>query len=276
MAIIVVLAMLTAPTVPAAMSAAQDADISWFIPQTQPCHIETTESSVKGYCDGMVSFLTKNLPDYRHQIAVRPIPRLWHEIAHRDGVCTVVAGKSPERLEQGVFSERPFWSITNRVIIAASRSALFQPYVENRIIDLDALGQNAQLRGLVLAGKNYGPVINAFLASPQRAAQIIPLNSTEFPIKMIMEQRADFVFGYSIDLAYQVTKQKLSGEFVTYAIKGDVTHYDAFVACSNGPLGRRVIASVNQLLGDPANWEAYLRPLQPWYQQDEFESALKY
>jgi uncharacterized protein (TIGR02285 family) len=254
--------------------AAEHSRILWMVSGQPPAFIAEPPMAHQGYGDLQLDFLTHHLPDFEHQIITAPLNRIWFQIGQDDAICTVVAGKTAAREAVGVFSQRPFWSVTNRLVARKRDLARFLPYVDEQgMIDLGGLAHASGLTGAYDSGGSYGPQIDGLIADPTRSVIMTPQPKIRTPLRMLAESRINFFFAYEMQVRYYRTLDKLDDEFIYFPIKGDPSHYDAFVACANKPIGRQMIAAVDKLLEDKANMSAFLDSLKNWYGPQDFALA---
>ncbi len=95
------------------------------------------------------------------------------------------------------------------------------------------------------------------------------------PLSLLDKERVDFVFGYYMETAYYRRAHQSSTEFTALPTIPEQMRQDAYVACSDGPRGRKVIAAVDALLASDAAMMAYVENLRGWYSPAEFEIAQK-
>ncbi len=93
------------------------------------------------------------------------------------------------------------------------------------------------------------------------------------PLTLLDKGRVDFVFGYSMELTYYRQLGRLADHFTALPTTPEPARQDGYIACSNQPLGHRVIAAIDALLAPDESMLAYIEPLRDWYSPADFEQA---
>jgi uncharacterized protein (TIGR02285 family) len=259
-----------------AASAARAEDVTWILPEFPPGFIRGPFRTGEGYGDRQLKFLIEHLPQFHHTVLNGSASRLWHEMEHHDGICTLLVAKLPEREKLAVFSARSFWGAANHMIVRTDRLGDFAPFRDKSgAVDLSRLASDGHLRGGYTDTSSYGSTIDAFIHDPDRK---IPLEMTphlRMPLVLLDKGRIDFVFGYYMEMTYYRQLNRLGDDFTALPILPEQVHQDGYVACSNQPLGHRVIAGIDALLAPDDMMLAYIAPLRDWYSAEDFEAAQK-
>jgi len=268
------LAILLGLTIAATASAADD--VLWMVPEFPPAFIPGPFRAGEGYGDRQLDFLTSHLPQFNHTRIAAPGSRLWHEIGRRDGVCTLAAARLPDREKIAAFSARAFHGTANRVIVRTDQLPRFQPYLDSSgALDLTRLAADDKLRGAYTETTSYGPNIDAFVRNNARKAPLQMVSHLRMPLALLDKRRVDFVFGYYMEMNYFRQLDRLGDNFTALPTTPEMAPLGGHVACSNGPLGREVIAAVDALLATDEGMLAYIEPLRDWYSPADFEAARK-
>lgn len=247
-----------------------------MLPESPPIFITEKALQGQGYGDGELRYLTSHLPQFQHTILYATTSRVWHEMEHRDGICVISVAKLPEREKFAVFSARPVYGATNNVIVRTDKLAGFQPFLDkNGHIDLDRLAADSHLVGAYSDGASYGPVIDAFIRDPARKTPLELTPHMRVPLSLLDKDRLDFVFGYYMEMAYYRRTHERSSAFTALPTSPEPLRQDSYIACSDGPRGREVIAAIDTLLASDDAMLAYVENLRGWYSPADFEIARK-
>lgn len=261
------------------MGAAQAAwgeDVTWILPEFPPGFIRGPFRAGEGYGDRQLKFLIERLPQFHHTVLNGSASRLWHEMEHRDGVCTLSVAQLPEREKLAVFSARAFWATVNQVIVRTDRLADFAPLRDKSgAIDLARLAADTHLRGGYTDTSSYGPSLDSFIHDANRKTPLEMTPHLRMPLVLLDKGRIDFVFGYYMEMTYYRQLTRLGDDFTALPTLPEPAHQDGHVACSNQPLGRKVIAAVDALLASDDAMLAYIEPLRDWYSPADFAAAQK-
>jgi hypothetical protein len=226
--------------------------VSWMRADLPPQWILDGELADQGWGDVQMRGLFPQLPGYDHQVIQGSLSRIWYEIEHRDGVCFTGAARNAERETFAVFSHRAIVVPAYGVTVRAHDVARFARALdEDRVIDLDKLGEDDKLTGGYTASREHFPAINLLHAG-----------------------RLDFIFAEPVEAPYYKARFHLSSEFITLPIKGNAPSIKGYVVCSNGPIGRALITQLDLLLDQDDAWARFLRPLRRWMTAKDFAKAL--
>ncbi len=87
---------------------------------------------------------------------------------------------------------------------------------------------------------------------------------------MLDKSRVDYAFGYVNELTYYRRVHPDSAEMVAIPVAGQPRILYTHVACSDGPIGRRVIARIDELLSQMSLPPPYFEATGRWYDPDDF------
>lgn len=259
-----------------AATAAAAEDVTWILPEFPPAFISGPALARQGYGDRQLKFLIEHLPQFHHTTLNSTSARIWHEIEMREGVCTLAAARLPERERLAVFSARSFRGATNQVVIRTDHLRDFQPFLDpSGALDLARLAASDHLRGGFTDGASYGPAIDAFIHDPARRTPLDMTPHLRMPLTLLDKGRLDFVFGYYMEMTYYRRIGLLDDHFTALPTRPEQSRQDGYVACSDTPLGHKVIAAVDALLASDETMLAFIEPLRDWYSPADFEAAQK-
>ena len=245
--------------------------IEWVLPDVPPIFIKEGPLRDTGFGDRQLRFLIGALPDFEHHIRLVPPGRLWFEMSHEDGICSLGVAKTPERAAFARFSDRSVRGSTAGVVIRSDRLEQFRPLLDgNGEILLGKLAERGDLTGAYADSQFYDEAIDAFIADPAKKTRRSAIANVRLPLRLLASGHADFGFGSILDLNYSPAMLGLRESFTLLRIAGDKSQRRVYVACSDRPAGRAAIARINTLLEKPENFAAYLEPLRDWFGPAEF------
>ena len=249
--------------------------VTWMRADLPPQWVFDGDFKEQGWGDIQMRNLFPLLPRYEHQVVEGSLSRIWYEIEHRDGVCFNGASRNAEREAFAVFTHRPIVVPSYGVTVQASDSQRFERFLDaDGTIDLDRLGEESALTGGYTAAREHFPAINRFLQNSGRGPRMEKTVSPSQLFNLLHVGRLDFIFSEPVEGPYYKARFHLSDEFITFPIKGNIAAIKGYVVCSNGPIGRAVIARLDQLLDQDDPWAAYLEPLRRWLPPKDFAKAL--
>jgi uncharacterized protein (TIGR02285 family) len=239
--------------------------VKWIIQNGPPWMITQGDAAGRGWLDQSLKYLFAHTPEFHHVIEIVPLARTWDEIRNNDGVCFGAALKTPEREKFAVFSRQAYWLLPHKIMVRKSFLGAHESLVRGREVDFAALVTSLGLTGGgLVAGSSYGADLDAILNS-QPSGHIVAVQESRQIIAMLASDRLDWVLGYPDEFMYLTRKESLSSDqFITLDIKGHTALTDAYVTCSNGPLGRRVIAAVNRAIGEAGSPPVYGQFYSAW------------
>jgi uncharacterized protein (TIGR02285 family) len=258
---------------PARCFAAQT--VTWMSEDLPPVYIYRGPFAGEGIGDLSVRFLIDHLPEYQHRMVRADTPRIFYEMAHKDGICYWGAWRTVEREAFAVFSNRLVPGPAFRVIIDENRLADFRPFLSGPDeIDLSRLASSDKLAGGYVSGQPYPGVIGAFIDNPQRKTLLSQVTQVSQLYSLLNAERVSFIIGNGVETSYYMSRLNGNRAFHPLRIKDGPPATAGYVACSKGPLGTEVIAKIDRLLSDDTVWARYLQPLLRWGDQDDYAAGL--
>lgn len=249
-------------------------DVTWILPEFPPGFITGPFRTGEGYGDRQLRFLIEHLPQFHHTVLNGSALRVWHEMEHHDGICTLSVAKLPEREKLAAFSARSFWATANRIVVRTDHLGEFAPYLDGSgAVNLALLGESRTLRGGYGDNTSYGPSIDAFIRDPGRKTPLELTQHLRMPLVLLDKGRLDFVFGYDMEVRYYSQLNRLGDDFTALPVVPSLVHQKGYVACSNEETGRRVITAIDALLASDKGMQAFIEPLRDWYSPADFEAA---
>lgn len=251
------------------------ADVTWLVYSTPFTFIEDGPKAGQGAGDRQLQYLFQRLPQYRNHVLHASLARIWSEIGSRDGVCTPIAFRGPEREKVAVFSARPVKLTGYRLIIHSRDAARFKPYLtEAGEIDLPRLLQSAEFRGGYVTARLLPPAVAAALADKERVKAEISVMQTPLQIlQSFIAGRLDFSLSPPIEADFY--HDTLPDDPRTlFPIKDVAREISVYSACSNGPLGRAVMHAIDRIERSNANWADFMAPFHDYFDPADFAESL--
>ena len=266
--LLALLLLLGAPT------AAGAEDVVWILADIPPLVINNAPPGQEGYGDKELQYLAAHLPQFHHIFLKGTASRLWHEMQHGDGVCTLSVAKLPDRERFALFSQRSFYGTTNQVVVRTADLDKFAPFLDKSgALDLARLATDDHLMGGYSDGTTYGAAIDSFIANPNRKTPLQLFAHLRFPIGLLEKNRIDFIFGYHFELAYYRRTYHLKDQFTALRTNPEQPRQGGYIACSKTPVGMDVIAAIDALLASDGAMLQFIEPLREWYSPADFEAA---
>jgi uncharacterized protein (TIGR02285 family) len=252
-----------------------DESVTWLTIDLPPLFIADGALAGRGSADQQLAFLTQSLPQFQHRQTPASFSRVWHQIGHGDGNCTIGALRTPERGAIAMFSQRPVPVPGYHVIIRADQRDDFAPYLDSRgRLDLDLLAARSSLRGGYVTSRRHAPRIDRFIAASHRQTPLDPVMSPLQLFHLLSLRRQDFIFALPFEIGYYRDVDPRTPPLLALPIKDVAAMVNGHVACSNGPIGRKVVSAVDLLLRNPNNWRSFVAPLQQWLSPEDYDHLL--
>ncbi len=249
--------------------------VSWMQVDLPPQFILDGELAGQGWSDQQMHALIPLIPGFEHHILQGTLSRAWYEMAHRDGVCFNGAARNADRDNFAVFTHRPILVPPFSLIVRSTDMKRFQRFLDSEsMVDLDRMIGEDGLTGGYTAAREHFPAINRFLQNPERRTPMEKAISTSQLFNLLHVGRLDFIFVEPVEAPYYRARFHIAEEFAILPIKGSPPSIRGYIACSKGPTGRAVVARIDALLRDDAQWQSYMEPLRRWMDPRDFAYAL--
>jgi uncharacterized protein (TIGR02285 family) len=249
--------------------------ITWGISDFPPSFIVSGPWAGKGTADETLHFLTERLEDYEHSVEVLSVPRMWNLIARGDGFCAPAAFKTEERSKLAVFSRATLINFTPTLLVRKAGIDKFARYRDAAGgVDLNRVITDGVLTGAYQTGRSYGSHLDRVIATAADNHRLTALQDTRQALEMVIKSHADFTFGFPHEITYLAVERNIDPGLVQLPVAGQPRYTFGHVACSNGPVGRKVVARVNEILGHQTWQLPYIRAGGRWYDPDDMAELL--
>ena len=249
--------------------AAKAADhIDWMIANFPPAHVVAGEAAGSGTIDQEVRYLKGQMADFIHDTRETSNIRAWALLKDHDGICIPSAIDLPERRRYALFTRHiAMASLAPQLLVRRDQSARVAGF-RNAAgeVDLHALAADPSLRAARTNDRPLGAVIEQFAG----AARVANLPTSGQAVAMLDKGHVDYVFGYANEITYYRFIHPDSAEMTAIPIAGQPRILYTRVACSDGPIGRRAIARVDEILGQAGTPPPYFEATGRWYEPEDF------
>ena len=229
-----------------------------------------------GYIDLQLTVLQALLPEYTQDVVTAPLTRIWRELPRADGLCFLGASKTEERLKLGLFSKRGILTPIIQLAMRAEQGEKMRPYLNAEgEVDLEKLKSAQGLSGAFTATATYGQLIDDFIRAHDRSVAMNSYIELRQPFTLLEKARTDFIFVWPEQLTYFKRSTHTDFATVSFKVAGTTAAQPYYVACSNGPVGRKTIARIDAVLDDPAAWHMFVAPLRKWFPAVDADRADK-
>ena len=237
----------------------------------EPPFIASGPMAGQGFGDQQLKIFIRELPQFDQQVTPSSFARIFHEIGNSDGVCTHLVYKSPEREEIALYSARPFLVFGLRLFVVVEHADKIAPFAtDSGEIDLDKLMSQSDMRSSFGPKRALPEAIIKALGHARRMPET-PM-SPEQEIQLLAAGRVDFIVAPPNEIAYRQRHHPVA--LRQYPLKDVARFSPLYTACSKGPLGQRLIASLNRLQAQPALWAAMTEPMRKWTTAEEIAASL--
>lgn len=244
--------------------------VTWITHPMPPTFIAEGPDADEGVGDRQLRFLMAHLPGYDHHVQRSSFARIWTQMARLDGVCAQSVFASPERRKVAVFTRRALRETGYRLYIRADAADRFAPHLTKEgEIDFAHLAAEATLQGGYYGTRLLPDPVTAPLQSDRTKGVLEPAQSTDQLLQMLTAQRIDFFLAVGNEVTFYHR-----ADLIAYPIKGVAAFNDVYIACSDKPVGRAVIAAIDAMQARDAQWSEFVAPMRRWHAAEEVRESL--
>jgi len=248
-ALVVLCCLLSLPPHPAQ---AAEGPLTWGL-QDWPGLVDTRDQQpVGGIMFELLRQLTEQMPEYRHRYQLMSLQRGFELLRRGHELCVVGAFRTPERdllgHYVGLFIAMPY----QLVIRAEDLPRITQGQAD---VSLQALLQREDLRGALVRGRSYGPLLDPLLGGPQAAARLprVPSLSVGTNLfEMLAHERIDYMIEHAEIYQHLQLARRFSTPLRLVPIRETPQPLIAGIYCSRNTWGERIIRRLDGLARDPA------------------------
>ncbi len=241
------LLVLWASGLPGALSADKPV-IHWLNPDFPPVFITSGPQAGHGYGDEIIRYIEDRLPEYQHVPASANLTRIYAQMKTQDSVCSAALFETPERAAFATFSRDVYHVMTNRVVVMKDKAELFTPYLnKDGRIDVFRLVRASHLALGVVPDRFYSSLINDTLNDLGQPDHMVIIPFDRYGA-LLSHGRIDYTFGFPAEAHHLFRKLGKAGGFTAFPIAGEASVQSGGFSCSDKPVGRAVIARINELI----------------------------
>jgi uncharacterized protein (TIGR02285 family) len=256
-----------------AARAAPAETVTWMLGELPP--LVVTEGTLAGQGAGQIGFrmLSERLGQFSWRIEHASALRILYEIERRDGICSFGFAKLPEREGKMVFGIRPMVVPGFGVILREDRLPEFQRVLDrNGAVDLSLLGQAEGMTGGYVRARPHFDGVKRFIEA--HPSSLVADDAVKL-FRQLQARHIDFLFGLRDETNYFAALLGQRDRFAALPIAGTDQFGLAYMVCSNGPLGRKAMAALDDYLADDRHWAEFMAPWQQWLAPGDYTAALK-
>ena len=270
-------AMLAVPHDAWADAPKQPEHITWAVLDLPPVYILADEPSVEnlgeGVSDRILRMVIQAMPDYEHQIVRMNLPRALLEMRNGAPLCMMNVQRSPER--DAVSYSTPLLMAPSLSIVLRDDVLRSHPGWRDGV-SLHDLIRDRALHGIYLAGRSFGPALDAIIQSQDNVGLKPNSGATGANLlKMIAIGRADYSLDYPAMLAYLSRGSDLSRHLVSLPITESPPYVEGHVLCTRNAWGEAAVRRIDGVLRDLAGTKDYREALYRWLPADELRRDRK-
>ena len=159
------------------------------------------------------------------------------------------------------------------VTIKRSKAELFK---NTKIISLEKLLENKQLRIGIQSGRSYGKILDPLLEKHKGQKHIYIREGKglyESLLKMLMADRIDYILGYPVETIYVGKMLGVDDQVMNIPLQEHLNTYSyGYIACSKTEWGREIIEKINRILRKERPTEHYRSIMERWLDSNIIES----
>jgi uncharacterized protein (TIGR02285 family) len=237
--------------------------VHWMRTDFPPMYIETGEGAGTGIGDKSERYLFTKMPEFEHVVLDIPIPRMYDLIAEEDGYCFSAAFHDAGREGVAVFTDSYLVGFPNQLITTTEKLQALRVYQDpSGAVLLDRLVQDKSLAAGVTIGRSYGPQIDGPIRALKERGGDQEISSIQNLFRLLDMGRIDYTFAYPVEMTfYSRTVEK---KFQAVPVVGATASVAVNIACSNKPIGRRVVARINEIIRQNGDANPFLQFEQDW------------
>ena len=224
--------------------------VQWAKPGLAPLFINSDEDREQGIGDQMFVQIQSEMPQFRHMNLFSNYARLLEEMRKGSDLCAILH-KTPKREEFMVFSEPVVITPSYQLYISQKGMPRFiekTGWDGNPIAFDDLLSRSRGLSLAVTPGQSYGVERDTIIERHLDKIELIrSFADHEALIKMLAAERMDMVLGFPWVVNYRLEKLDIRKDLVKIPLNDVAAFETAYIACSDTPVGRRVVDAVNAI-----------------------------
>lgn len=259
--------------------------VSWLSIDRQPAWIDSGPLANKGYAQTIEQLLQDRLTGFRHQAERVIYVRIYSTLKNRDACFAASPYQGVdlprELLDNLVFSAPTFLFFYHGIILRTESDQKISKHLQDNMVDLRSVMADQTLKGSFQPGRNYSRWLNEIFAEAPDTANLLRWAGTDqltqSMFRMMAAKRLDYFIDYSFMLKYQETSKNLQNQYRFIPL---VQHKGKFglgsVACNDTPVGRKLIARINEILPELRTTKEYRDAVSLWLAPPGEEALYKH
>lgn len=246
--------------------------ITWMLVEWPPYVIHQGKFKNQGTVDETVRFLTKQLPNYQHEVIYSSAKRLFSDIAEQSNICSATWLKNPEREKSAIFSIPYSPAPAVALVTTQAKAGKFKEFLyEDKSISIKDLLQNHhELKLGIINKRSYTRALDSIIRHHLDNENVFVRTAEDLGgglLKMLAFQWIDYTIEYPHVVTYSAQEKGLdmTPVFIPIHEIGEKTLY-GHVICSNSNFGKKVIDDVNVVLR--SNMSDVLTIVEKWFSPD--------
>lgn len=253
--------------------------ITWFHGHYPPTFIAEGAQKGEGYGDKAMAYLIERLDGFEHRTVFSTFNRALYQLRERDGGCVYGAFKTAERDAYMAFSPVMSPTLPNRAVVMRSRIDRLTPYMDSDgALRLDALMAAENLTVALVRGRFYSPRINAAIEHIRGGGGNVIVEQPEPRYAQLLSRgRVDYAFGFPYEAAMYFRDMPFGGNYTTVPIAGEPALMFGHIGCSDGPVGRALVAALDAIAQSSGPYPPYMRFMEEWLtpqERDAYRAAV--
>ncbi|WP_436553386.1 TIGR02285 family protein [Janthinobacterium sp. LB3P118] len=247
---------------------AEQAVMTWLIPDLPPISIRSNDKPGAGIIDKEIAYVAAHWPEVEHRFVYANLKRSWAMLKAGLPACYSFALINPERLKVAYIVETGMLPPLH--LLARSEVAGALPLTRQEV-DLPLLLSMHELHGLISEKRSFGkPLDNMLRQRPADASLTLTTinNYGETIFSMMLLKRVDYTIDYDFILSYyQSRNHKLAG-VRSFPIANNVEPVKFGFACPKTAWGKATARKIDGILGTRDGAQAMRHSVEAWLSQD--------
>lgn len=245
--------------------------LEWAVPDIAPVFFYANGKAPtvpgelgRGSGDAYLRAIMREMPEYQHRIVGMPYVRGWAEMERGRTLCMPVVLRAANRAPLGWFTPMAPLPPLN-VVTRADRAA--DILGDGPTVSLAKLIERADLDGIIVAGRSFGPQVDELLRQPaaQQRIQAMRNADNQQAASMLMLGRADYWIEYPHVAEWQVRSLERRPPLAWKRIEEFSLDPPLHVACTRDEAGRKAVEAVDRAIRRAARQAPYRDASLNWY-----------
>jgi uncharacterized protein (TIGR02285 family) len=248
---------------------AEQAVMTWLIPDLPPISIRSNDKPGAGIVDKEIAYIVAHWPQVEHRFVYANLKRSWAMLKAGQPACYCFTLSNPERLKSAYIVETGVLPPLH--LLARSEVAGALPLNARQEVDLPLLLSKHKLRGLISEKRSFGKQLDNMLR--QRPADA-PLTLTtisnygESIFAMMLLNRVDYTIDYDFILSYYQSRNDKLAAVRSFPIASNGEPIKFGFACPKTAWGKATARKIDDILGTREGAQAMRESVEAWLSED--------